>query len=115
MKIKVEGVNIETMCSTIPYKSNVMHFEGDIQNVSPIRQNRNAYPRKENNCGDVSSMVLLNSENLGNTIISVNIYLSRNNIPEMVHSILSSTKDFETRGLHSSYLPIFLQVLKRFG
>ena len=26
-----------------------------------------------------------------------------------------STKDFETRGLHSSYLLMFLQVLKRFG
>ena len=27
----------------------------------------------------------------------------------------SKSKDFETRGLHSLYLPMFLQVLKRFG
>ena len=27
----------------------------------------------------------------------------------------SDTKDFETRGLHLLYLPMFLQVLKRFG
>ena len=29
--------------------------------------------------------------------------------------ILVPSKDFETRGLHSSYLPMFLQVLKIFG
>ena len=31
------------------------------------------------------------------------------------YSEASRSKDFETRGLHSSYLPIFLQVLKKFG
>ena len=31
------------------------------------------------------------------------------------HLISPPSKDFETRGLHLSYLPIFLQVLKRFG
>ena len=37
-------------------------------------------------------------------------------VSSVVRRILwCGSKDFETRGLHSSYLPMFLQVLKRFG
>ena len=59
MRIKVKGENIETMYNIIPYKSKVINVESYILNFSPIIQNRNAYPRKENDCGDDSSMVLL--------------------------------------------------------
>ena len=36
---------------------------------------------------------------------------------EFYYEILldSGVKDFETRGLHLSYIPMFLHVLKRFG
>ena len=43
-----------------PYKSKVMHVEYDILNFYSIIQNINYYPREENNCGDDSSMFLLN-------------------------------------------------------
>ena len=41
-------------------------------------KNRNVYPRKENNFGDDSSMVLLYNEHLGDTIISENTDISEN-------------------------------------
>ena len=41
--------------------------EGDILNFSPIRQKRNTHPRKENNCGDKSSMVILDVNNTDDT------------------------------------------------
>ena len=47
------------MYSMIPYKSKEIHVENVILNVSPIINNINSYPRKENNFGDDSSMVLL--------------------------------------------------------
>ena len=55
-----------------------MHIEDNILNVSPTRNNRNAYPRKENNFGDYSSMVLLYDEHLDDAIIDGNIYLIKN-------------------------------------
>ena len=62
----------------ITYKSNVMHAEDNVLNLYPIRQKINAYPRKENNFGDDSSVFLLDDEHLGDTIIAGNIYLSGN-------------------------------------
>ena len=56
----------------------MINVEGDIINFFPIRHNRNAYPRKEKNCGDDSIMVIIDDKNLGNTIITGNIDLSRN-------------------------------------
>ena len=53
----------------IPYKSKLMHAEDNIINFSPIRYKINFYPRKENNCGYDSSMVLLDNNHLGDTII----------------------------------------------
>ena len=34
---------------------------------------------------------------------------------EVSEALDSGVKDFETRGLHLSYIPMFLHVLKRFG
>ena len=52
-----------------------MHVEDDKINLSPIRQKINPYPRKEDNCGDDSSIVLLYDEHLFETIIAGNIYI----------------------------------------
>ena len=54
----------------IPYKLEVVHVEYDILNLSPSIKKINSYPRKENNCGDESSIFLLDDEHLGDTIIS---------------------------------------------
>ena len=72
----------------VPYKLKMMHVEDDILNFSPIIHNRNNYPRKYNNCVDDSSMVILYDENLGDTIVAGNTYLSINNIPESRYSFL---------------------------
>ena len=76
------------MYNTKPYKSKVIHVEGNILNLSPIIQNRNAYPRKENNCGDDYSMVLLDDEHLSDTITTGNIDLNGNGILETSNSVL---------------------------
>ena len=83
MKINVKGDSIETMYSMIPNKSKVMHFEVDIINFSPIRHKIYAYHRKENNCGDESSIILLDYDQLGNTIINGNQYINDNSIMEI--------------------------------
>ena len=67
----------------------MIHAEDDIINVSSIRKNRIAYPRKENNCDDDSSMVILYEEHLGDTIISGNTDLIINIIMESRDLILS--------------------------
>ena len=36
----------------VPYNLTMMNSEDYILNLSPIRNNSNDYPRKENNCGD---------------------------------------------------------------
>ena len=51
-----------------------MHAEDDILDLSPIGQNRNSYHRKEK-CDDESSIVLLDDDYLGDTIITGNPYL----------------------------------------
>ena len=55
-----------------------MHVEGAIIHFDHIRQNRNAYPMKEKNCSDDSSIVLLDEYHLGNTIVAGNTYLGGN-------------------------------------
>ena len=60
-----------------------MHMEDDILNSYPIRKNRNYCPRKENNCGDDSTMFLIDNYNLCDTIIADNTDLSSNNIIEI--------------------------------
>ena len=42
-----EVLKPKTIHNMITYKSKVVHNEEDIINLSPIRQNRNYYPRKE--------------------------------------------------------------------
>ena len=78
------------MYNIIPYKSNVVHDEDDILNFSPIRQKINYYPRKENNFGDDYSMVLLDYNHLGETIIARNTDLRDNIILESIDLVLSS-------------------------
>ena len=85
------------MYNMISYKSKAMHVEDDIINLSPIRQKINPYPRKENNCGDDSSMVLLYDGHLSDTIISGDTYLSGNGIVEIRDLVLSSLRS----GLHN--------------
>ena len=81
----------KTMYNIIPYKSKVMHAEDDnILTFSPTRHKINAYPRKENNCGDNSSMVLLDDKHLGDTTISGNTHLRGNIIMERRDLVLSS-------------------------
>ena len=46
IKIKVKGDNIATMYNMLPCKFKVIYVEDDIKNLSPIIQNRNAYPRE---------------------------------------------------------------------
>ena len=55
-----------------------MHAEDSILNFSPMRHKINTYPRKENNFGYGSSMVLLDKEQLVDTIIAGNTYLRGN-------------------------------------
>ena len=62
----------------------------DILNLSPTRKKINAYPRKEKNYGDDSSMDILDDEKLIDTIIYGNIYLRGNIILEIRDSVLSS-------------------------
>ena len=82
------------MYNVIPYKSKLMHVEYGILKVSFIKRNRNADPRKENRCGDDSSMVLLYVEHLGDTIISGNTDLRGNIILEIRGLVLSSLHIF---------------------
>ena len=58
-----------------------MGVEYDTINFSPIGQNRKAYPREENNCGDESSMFLLYDRHWCDTIVAENTDLISNNIP----------------------------------
>ena len=60
------------MDNMIPYNPKVVHVEVGIQKVSFIRKNRYDNHRKENNCGDDSSMVFLYDKHLGYTIIAGN-------------------------------------------
>ena len=68
------------MYNMIPYKSNVVHAEYDILNLSTFKQKINYYPRKENNFGDDYSTFLLNEDHLDKTIISGNTVLRGNRI-----------------------------------
>ena len=77
----------------------MVHVEDGILNVSPIIKNRNVYPRKENNCGDDYSMVLLYANHLGDTIIAGNTDLSGNIIMESRDLVLS----YINIGLHTGY------------
>ena len=52
-----------------------MNAAEDILNFSPIRQKTNHYPRKEKNCGNDYSIVILYEYHLGGTIIDGNPYL----------------------------------------
>ena len=58
--------------------------------IYPQRHHRDTHPRKENNCGDESSMVLLYDKHLCDTIIAGNTDLTSNNIPEYRYSVLPS-------------------------
>ena len=78
------------MYNVVPYKSKLIHVEDDIINLSPIKQNINNYLRKKNNCGEESSMALLDDNQLCDTIIVGNTDMSGNNITEIRHLVLSS-------------------------
>ena len=75
-------------------QDDTLYIKGDTRwgwyiKCRPTRKNRNGYPRKENNCGDYSSMVLVYDENLGDIIISRNTYLSVDIIIEIRDLVLS--------------------------
>ena len=78
------------MYNVVPYKPKVMHIDNDLLNLPPIRNKRNFYPRKEKNCGDDFSTIIIDDDNLCDTIISRNTDLRRNNIPESIYLVLSS-------------------------
>ena len=67
----------------------MIHVEDDILNVSPIRRNRNACPRKYKKYGDDYGMALLYDEHLGITIITGNTDLSGNIIMKIRDLVLS--------------------------
>ena len=59
-------------------------------NSPPTRLKINAYPRKENNCGNDYSIVILDDEHLGDTIFSGNKDLRSNIVLEIRDLVLSS-------------------------
>ena len=61
-----------------------MNDEYDTLNLYAMRQNGKSYPREENNLGSDSSMILLDDDNLCDTIISKSTDLSSNKIPEII-------------------------------
>ena len=65
----------------VPYKLKVKNVEDDKINFSPIRQNIKYCPRKDNNCGDESSMVILDDGQLRGPVIYENIDIISNKIP----------------------------------
>ena len=85
-----EVLKSKIMYIMIPYKSKVLHEEDDILNFSSIRHKIFAYPIKDNNFGDDSSMVLLYYDYLVDTNISGNTDLIGNIILESRNSVLSS-------------------------
>ena len=70
----------------LSYKSKLMHVEDDTLSLQTIRQNRNGYPRKDNNGGDDSSSFLTDDGHLWDTVIPENTYLSSNNTPPYLHT-----------------------------
>ena len=74
----------------IDYKLNVFHDEDNKLNLSPMRQNRKDYPRKENYLSDDSIMFLPDYSNLCDTINADKTHLSSNKISESIFSVLSS-------------------------
>ena len=77
------------MYNRVTYKPKAINVEYDILNFYPIRQNINYCTRQEKKFIDDSSMVLLYNEHLCDILISVNTYLSGNNITERIDSVLS--------------------------
>ena len=75
----------------VAYKSNMMHVEYYTLNFFPIRHNRNAYPREDNNGSDDSSTFMLDNRHSRETIIPENIYLSKKKIIESRDSVPPST------------------------
>ena len=64
----------------VTYKLNPLKIEYDILNLSHIRQNRDNYPRGDNNCGDELSMFLIDDGHLCDNIITGNKDIRSNNI-----------------------------------
>ena len=62
-----------------------------------------------------SDDTLFEGHTLGWGGIDIHAVVAQNHNEPSFKNVWSPTKDFETRGLHSSYLPMFLQVLKIFG
>ena len=73
----------------LAYKLKAMHVEDDTLNVSPISQNRNAYPQEDNRCDDDSSLVIIGDRNFCDNVITENPDLIINNINEFRDSFLS--------------------------
>ena len=67
-----------------------MHVEDDILNISPIINNRNAYPRGDKNGGDDSSMILLDDIHVDEAVTPKNTPPISNNITESRYLVLSS-------------------------
>ena len=74
----------------LAYKLKYIHNEDDTLYFYPKRQNINAYPREEDNCGDYFIVFLTYDLNVCDTIIAQNTYLRINKILESTYSILSS-------------------------
>ena len=64
------------------YKFKFIRVKDDVQNFSPIKQNINAYPGEEKNCGYDSSTVFLYDEHLRETVIYETTDLISNTIME---------------------------------
>ena len=62
----------------------------DTLNFSLIRHSRNLHPREENNCGDESSIVILDNEHLCDTIIASNAYIRSNKVIKIRDLVISS-------------------------
>ena len=71
------------------YKLKAINDEYNILNLSLRIQNRNSYPREENNYGDDSITFLIDDGKVCKTDITKKTDLTSNKIPENTYSILS--------------------------
>ena len=59
---------MKTIYNMAAYKSKEIKVEDNTLNLYLTRQNRNAYPEEDNNCGDDSSEVLIHDRKLDDIV-----------------------------------------------
>ena len=96
-----------------------MQVKDDKLNLSPIRQNRNDYPREYNNCGDDSSRFIPDNGHLCDNIIPDNKYLISSKIPGSRDLVLSflhicgeKYRIYSIKSENVSNITIIFQILK---